>query len=57
MSEQKEIASYLDGKNEKIKLEKQQFEKQIELLQEYRTALISASVTGKVDVREETGHE
>ena len=27
-------------------------EKQIELLQEYRTALISEAVTGKIDVRE-----
>ncbi len=53
ITEQKAIVSYLDVKNEKIKLEKRQFEKQIELLQEYRTALISAAVTGKVDVRRE----
>lgn len=29
-------------------------EKSIELLREYRTALISAAVTGKIDVRRET---
>jgi len=30
-------------------------EHQIDLLQEYRTALISTVVTGKIDVREEVG--
>jgi len=31
--------------------------REIELLQEYRTALISAAVTGKIDVREDAVHE
>ena len=49
--EQKEIANYirnLDGTQ--IDLETW-INKQIEMLTEYRTALISAAVTGKIDVR------
>ncbi|HEB0893968.1 MULTISPECIES: restriction endonuclease subunit S [Citrobacter] len=50
-NEQKKIAVFLDQETTKIDnlLEKQQ--QIIQLLQERRTALISAAVTGKIDVR------
>ena len=44
LDEQRSIAAFLD--REKV-------EKSIETLREYRTALISAAVTGKIDVRKE----
>ena len=49
--EQKAIADYLDEETERIDalVEKQQL--LIERLQEYRTALIKAAVTGMIDVR------
>lgn len=51
LTEQKDIVLYLKEQiNETDKLIKKA-EKQIELLQEYRTALISEAVTGKIDVR------
>jgi type I restriction enzyme, S subunit len=50
--EQKSIVSYLDIATKNIATAKDRMKKQIELLQEYRTALISAAVTGKIDVRE-----
>jgi type I restriction enzyme S subunit len=50
--EQKNIAQVLELKLGKIAMVMEQAEKQIELLQERRTALISAAVTGKIDVRE-----
>ncbi len=50
--EQTAIAAYLDKKTAQIDQSIARTERQIELLQEYRTALISAVVTGKVDVRE-----
>lgn len=51
-NEQLKIAKFLDHETAKIDnlIEKQQ--QQIELLQERRTALISAAVTGKIDVRD-----
>lgn len=51
ISQQTDIVYFLD--NEIFKLEKliQQSEIAIELMQERRTALISAAVTGKIDVR------
>lgn len=49
--EQESIANYIDQKITKIdNLIEKQF-RQIELMQERRTALISAAVTGKIDVR------
>ncbi len=52
LQEQQEIATYLDDKTKKIdKLIKKAI-KSIKLLKEKRTALISAAVTGKIDVRE-----
>ncbi len=51
--EQTAIVAYLDEKTAQIDQTIARAERQIELLQEYRTALISAAVTGKIDVREE----
>tara|TARA_R110000851_G_scaffold210486_3_gene363005 strand:- start:33806 stop:35254 length:1449 start_codon:yes stop_codon:yes gene_type:complete len=49
--EQEEIALYIDTKLEKFELLMNRAESQVNLLQERRTALISAAVTGKIDVR------
>jgi restriction endonuclease S subunit len=49
--EQSKIIDYLLEVNIKIEKTKGKLAKEIELLQEYRTALISAAVTGKIDVR------
>jgi len=49
--EQKAIADYLDHKTEQIDARIEREKKIIELLKEYRTALISEVVTGKIDVR------
>jgi type I restriction enzyme, S subunit len=51
-SEQQAIADFLNKKTEEIDGTISKAEKQIELLTEYRTALISEAVTGKIDVRE-----
>ena len=51
--EQNEIVNYLDEKTSKIDTLIEKSNKSIELLKEKRTALISAAVTGKIDVREE----
>ncbi|MEI8048505.1 MAG: restriction endonuclease subunit S, partial [Bacteroidota bacterium] len=52
VEEQKEIITYLD----KYRLEMDnlisKYQKQIDLMQEYRTSLISQAVTGKIDVRD-----
>lgn len=50
--EQEEIVNVLDRKTIQIDIQIGQEKKSIELLQEYRTALISEVVTGKIDVRE-----
>lgn len=52
LSEQQAIASYLDSETSKIDSRIAKRRKQIELLQEYKQALITAAVTGKIDVRE-----
>lgn len=49
--EQQQIANYLDEKTSKIDKLIEKANKSIELLKEKRTALISAAVTGKIDVR------
>jgi type I restriction enzyme S subunit len=49
--EQDQIAKFLDNRLSKINRFIKAKKKQIELLKEYRTSLISAVVTGKVDVR------
>lgn len=50
-AEQRAIADYLDRETVKIDKMMEKVEAAIEKLQEYRTALITASVTGKIDVR------
>lgn len=52
MDEQQAIASYLDTETSKIDTRIAKRRKQIELLQEYKQALITAAVTGKIDVRD-----
>ncbi len=51
LPEQKAIADYLDRETTKINRMVEKVEAAIERLQEYRTALITAAVTGKIDVR------
>ena len=50
-AEQKSIAKYLYEKTTRIDKSLEKQERQIEFLKEYRTALISEVVTGKIDVR------
>ena len=52
-NEQDVIATYLNRKTTKIDQTISKIENQIDLLQEYRTALISEVITGKIDVRDE----
>lgn len=52
LSEQKEIAEFLDKETAKIDLLIEKAKKSIALSKEKRQALISAAVTGKIDVRE-----
>ena len=52
LSEQQAIVEYLDRETGKIDALASKVETAIEKLKEYRTALISAAVTGKIDVRE-----
>jgi type I restriction enzyme S subunit len=49
--EAEQIANYLDDQTSKIDALIQKAESAISLIQERRTALISAAVTGKIDVR------
>lgn len=51
LSEQVAIAAYLDAETAKLDALVSKVEEAIERLQEYRTALITAAVTGKIDVR------
>jgi len=50
-SEQLEIVRYLSGETAKVDALTSEAQRAIDLLQERRTALISAAVTGKIDVR------
>jgi type I restriction enzyme S subunit len=50
--EQRAIAAFLDHKTAEIDALIAKVQEGIERLQEYRTALISAAVTGKIDVRD-----
>jgi len=52
LPEQQAIAAFLDRETARIDTLVSKVEKAIDTLQEYRTALISAAVTGKIDVRE-----
>ena len=51
--EQKDIALYLDNRTRYIDIQRRKVEQSIDLLREHRTALISAAVTGKIDVQGE----
>ncbi len=51
LPEQAAIAAYLDTETAKLDALVVKVEAAVERLQEYRTALISAAVTGKIDVR------
>ncbi|EKK02905.1 type I restriction-modification system, S subunit [Rhodopirellula baltica SH28] len=55
--EQAEIVKYLEERLEKFSQLQAEAERAIELLQERRTALISAAVTGKIDVRDFVSEE
>ena len=50
LEEQDAIAAYLDGESVKFEAQKQEHELLIALLQERRSALISKTVTGQIDV-------
>jgi type I restriction enzyme S subunit len=52
--EQAAIAKYLDAETAKLDALVSKMETAVERLQEYRTALITAAVTGKIDVRKES---
>ena len=52
ISEQRAIAAFLDKQTERVDLLCARVEVAIERLQEYRTALITAAVTGGIDVRD-----
>jgi type I restriction enzyme S subunit len=51
VAEQKEIAAYVTQKTESIAALRSKVEQAITKLRERRTALISAAVTGQIDVR------
>jgi restriction endonuclease S subunit len=51
LAEQRSIAEFLDRKTGQIDKLIQKTRAAIQTLEEYRTALITAAVTGKIDVR------
>lgn len=51
IKEQEQIVNYITKETTKINQTINKIQREIELLQEYRTALISEAVTGKIDVR------
>ena len=53
IAEQQTIATFLDRETSRIDELIAKVNRSIDLLREYRTTLISAAVTGKIDVREE----
>jgi type I restriction enzyme, S subunit len=53
IEEQNEIVAYIGKETRNIDIIRERVQRSIELLKEYRSALISAAVTGKIDVREE----
>jgi type I restriction enzyme S subunit len=52
LSEQQKILEFIKKETSTIETLISKYQKQIDLMQEYRTALISQAVTGKIDVRE-----
>ena len=57
LSEQREIAAMIDSQTEQLRSLIYRTEQTISLLQERRSALISAAVTGQIDVRGLAGSE
>ncbi|WP_419918877.1 restriction endonuclease subunit S [Candidatus Poriferisocius sp.] len=57
VGEQRAITAFLDKRTERIDRLCSRVEEAIERLHEYRTALVTAAVTGKIDVREEVKAE
>ena len=55
LAEQRAIVEFLDGATSRLDTLTAEAQRGIDLLQERRTALISAAVTGQIDVREATG--
>ena len=55
LAEQRAVAAFLDCETAKLDDMRVKVETAIERLQEYRTALITAAVTGKIDVRNAHG--
>lgn len=55
--EQAAIAAYLDAETAKLDALVRKVQEAVERLQEYRTALITAAVTGKIDVRKKVANE
>lgn len=53
LSEQRKIANFLDAQTARLDSLTKKVGEGIQLLGEYRTALISAAVTGQIDVRGE----
>ena len=53
--ERRAITDYLERETAKLDRMMEKVEAAIEKLQEYRTALITAAVTGKIDVRKQNG--
>lgn len=51
LPEQQQIVTYIENKTAKIDTNIEKFQKQIDLLTEYRSSLITEAVTGKIDVR------
>jgi type I restriction enzyme S subunit len=56
LEEQANILAFIDSKTTQLDTQIADTEQEIELLQEYRTALISEAVTGKIDVRQLEPH-
>jgi len=54
IQEQKEIVNYIETESNKISKTVSTIEKEITLVEEYKTALIAEAVTGKIDVRDFT---
>nr|WP_256423075.1 restriction endonuclease subunit S [Tolypothrix sp. PCC 7910] len=52
LKEQQQIVDYLDEQTASITQQKAKIQQAIERLKEYRTALITNAVTGKIDVRQ-----
>lgn len=52
IEEQQRIVNYIEQESQKINTTISKIESEISLTQEYRTALISEAVTGKIDVRD-----